>query len=211
MGSRHRRGLVTGAVPVDYYRHVEAIESVTITRPYSSETVAAAVDDASPPVDELLVRFDARLVPLLQGARQSLRSGNADRPRHVTTSLRELFTQVLHALAPDDAVAGWSTDRDDIAGGRPTRRARLLYICREVNLGPLVQYVKTEVSATLAFVDSLQAGTHTVQSALTEAQLRAQIVRMESLMSLLLQIAPSPRSGTQQSLPSESSQAPQGG
>jgi len=184
--------LATTSVPVDYFRHVQTVESVTLSESgaSSSEVAEAVVDSASPPVDELLAALDSTLVPLLTGARQAVRGVNADRPRHVTTSLRELFTQVLHSLAPDDAVAAWSSDRDDFANGRPTRRARLMYVCREINSGPLVDFVRKDVSAALSFVDSLSAGTHTVQSRLTDAQLRAQLARMESLISLLLQVAP---------------------
>lgn len=183
--------VVASTVPLDFYRHVEAIETVTLTRSeaYSSETVEAAVAEAGPSIDDLLGQFDSRLLPLLRGARDALRSRNPDRPRHVTTSLRELFTQVLHALAPDSAVKVWSTNKEDFARGRPTRRARLMYVCRGIDSEPLAQYVKADVSATLTFIDSLQAGTHAVASNLTERQLRAQVIRMETLLALLLQIA----------------------
>lgn len=183
--------VIASAAPIDYYRHVNTLQSVTATGPdvFTSETVEAAVDAGSPSVDELLSRFDGRLLPLLVGARQALEGGNTDRPRHVTTSLRELFTQVLHSLAPDDAVVSWgkATEAD---AARPTRRARLLYICRDIDDGPLVDFVKADVSAALALVDSLNAGTHTVQSRLTDDQLRAQVARMESLLCMLLQLAP---------------------
>lgn len=187
--TRHS-AVIAATAPVDYYRHVGAIQSVTAagSEVFSSETVEAAVDGASPTVDQLLAQFDHRLTPLLCGARQSLESRNVDRPRHVTTSLRELFTHVLHSLAPDSAVKEWG-ESIDASAAKPTRRLRLMYICRYIDDGPLVDFVKADVSAALALVDSLNAGTHTVQSRLTDAQLRTQVARMESLIAMLIQLA----------------------
>jgi hypothetical protein len=44
----------------------------------------------------------------------------------------ELFTHILHGLSPDAEVRKWSTEPAHYHNGRrPTRRAWLLYICRE--------------------------------------------------------------------------------
>jgi hypothetical protein len=176
---------------VDYYRHVEMLESITTPAQRSDsrdETIHDSLETGSPTIDELLLARDQSLHPLLLGARQSLLTKNADRPRHVTTSLRELFTQVLHELAPDQEVRVWTSNREHFHNGRPTRRARLLYVCRGIDEGPLAAFVQMDVSAALALVESLSAGTHTVRSKLTEDQLRCLVARMESLLSFLLQL-----------------------
>lgn len=152
------------------------------------EPIETAIGESVPSVDGLLAAFDERLVPLLHGARQSLNDDNPDRARHVTTSVRELFTQVLHALAPDDDVRVWSSNDDFYHDNRPTRRARLLFICRHIDCGPLSRFVQDDVRAALSFVESLNAGTHVVESRLSQIQLASIVSRMESLLVFLLQL-----------------------
>jgi len=186
-----RLPLVAAYAPVEYFRHVQTLESVSILAVDADDalvTVDASVDDAVPGIDDLLREFDGSLCRLLVGARQALAGKNPDRSRHVTTSLRELFTQVLHSLAPDDGVRSWTSQADHFHDKRPTRRARLLYICRNINEGAFTDFVEDDVRATLSFVDSLSAGTHTVESRLSTAQLRSTVARMESLLVFLLQI-----------------------
>src|SRR3546814_200632 len=47
------------------------------------------------------------LLDLWNGALQAIKSQNPDKIRHMITSLRELYTHVLHILAPDKAFAKW--------------------------------------------------------------------------------------------------------
>jgi hypothetical protein len=48
-----------------------------------------------------------------------------------------LWNHLLRRLAPDDLVAAWipgvSNQKDLLHEGKPTRRARVLYVCRELN------------------------------------------------------------------------------
>ena len=129
------------------------------------------------------------MLNLLNGARQSLQSDNPDRARHVTTSVRELFTHILHGLAPDDEIRKWTTDESHFYNNRPTRRARLLYICREFSCDPLTKFVEDDVRAALTLIGSLNAGTHVVESKLTYPQLEAVVYRVESLALFLLKIS----------------------
>ncbi|MFT7639571.1 MAG: hypothetical protein ACI9G1_001307, partial [Pirellulaceae bacterium] len=122
-----RLPLITTYAPIEYYREVEVVETITVDdeSDVEDEAIDNAIADTLPSVDGLLQDFDERLVALLHGARQSLRDDNPDRARHVTTSVRELFTQVLHALAPDNDIRGWTSSDDHFHNNRPTRRARL--------------------------------------------------------------------------------------
>jgi len=186
-----RLPLITAYVPVEYYRHVRTLESVSILAVDADDalvTVDASLEEAVPGIDDLLREFDGSLCPLLVGARQALAGRNPDRARHVTTSLRELFTQVLHALAPDDGVRSWTSHADHFHNKRPTRRARLLYICRNINEGAFTDLVEDDVRAALSFFDLLSDGTHTVESRLSTAHLISTVARMESLLVFLLQI-----------------------
>lgn len=167
--------------PIEYSLELEVLERISI------ETDDDDYDEL-PSVDDELASFDNRMLNLLKGARESLKSDNPDRARHVTTSIRELFTHILHGLAPDDAIRTWTTDANNFHNNRPTRRARLLYICREFSSDPLTQFVEDDVRAALTLVKSLNAGTHVVESRLTESQLGAIVYRMESLALFLLKI-----------------------
>ncbi|MBI1312887.1 hypothetical protein GC176_16480 [bacterium] len=187
-----RLPLITTYVPVEYYREVEVIETITVEEEVEGEhsegLISTAIAESLPSVDDLLAAFDKRLIRLLHGARQSLCSDNPDRARHVTTSMRELFTQVLHALAPDEDIRMWTSNDDFFHENRPTRRARLLYICRHIDCDPLSRFVQDDVRAALSFVESLNAGTHVVESRLSTVQLSSIISRMESLLVFLLQL-----------------------
>lgn len=136
-----------------------------------------------------LAELDEELIPLWQGAKRALHSSNPDRVRHFAISLRELLTHVLHRLAPDDEVREWSTRPEHFSDNRPTRMARLLYICRDINHGPFVDFVEKDVAAVSAFVKLFQRGTHEIKSAYTQKQLLALRTRMESTIRFLLEIS----------------------
>jgi Predicted pPIWI-associating nuclease len=157
----------------------------------------ADVDDTSQPshpkkdlaFEVLLSNLDPDLLSLLGGARGALTSSNPDRVRHFSSSLRELFTQVLHRLAPDKAVQSWTLNPDHYDDkGRPTRRARLLYICRDINHGEFSAFLEAEILAILKFLNLFQGGTHKVRSDLSEPQLRAMYNWMEGHLEVLLRI-----------------------
>jgi len=186
-----RLPLITSSTPVEYYRQVELLKSVTMPEEQASEVdvVDAKLAASLPRADVLLMAFDPSLPPLLAGAYESLCGDNPDRVRHVAVSLRELFNHVLHRLAPDEQVQEWARDRGLVDGGRPTRRARLLYICRSMECDALSKFLEQDAQSTLALMNALNSGTHAVTSRLTCGQLRALVLRMESLLVFLLQIA----------------------
>lgn len=169
--------------PAEYLSGVEVLEKIC------TESDEEAEIEELPSVDEELTSFDEQLLDMLNGARSSLKSDNPDKARHVTTSVRELFTHVLHRLAPDKTVRQWTEDSSHYHNGRPTRRTRLLYICRQFSDDPMKKFVEADVSAALALIDALNAGTHGVASKLTEFHLQAIICRMESLILYLLRVS----------------------
>lgn len=140
-------------------------------------------------LETLLANLDGGLVELWHGANQALVSDNPDRIRHFTTSLRELFTHILHQLAPDDKVRAWSTAPGHFSDGRPTRRARLLFVCKPVDHGPFHQFVDKDVAAVLEILDLFQRGTHEMTTPFSQAQLAALKVRMESAIRLMLELS----------------------
>jgi hypothetical protein len=171
--------------PLEWSRHIDVLESITIP-----DWVPNAEDSvAQEPLEEMLSRLDPNLTTMLAGAREAVRSRNPDKCRHVAISLRELFTAVLHRVAPEEAVAAWTADPSHYHKGRPTRRARYLYVCRGVGVGSLSRYVEDDTKAALALVDALQGGTHGLQSDLDDRQLQVLILRVESMLVYLLSLA----------------------
>jgi len=134
---------------------------------------------------ELLNDLNPQLPVLLLGARTVIETQHADYVRHFATSLRELLTQVLHLLAPDDHLRAWSTDPSDYHNGRPTRRARIRYITRNVH-DFFGGFLITDVDAVLEFLDAFQKGTHALQPGFTPTDVLDLKIRMEGLLRLLL-------------------------
>jgi hypothetical protein len=143
-------------------------------------------DEIEASLDELLAGLSPKLRSVWLGAKGALRSGNPDRGRHVVVSLRELVTHVLHALAPDGAMQAWTTDPEHFHDGRPTRAARVLFVCRGVNHGPFASFISADVRASIEFLALFQRGTHELSIVFSEDQLRALVARTESLLRFLL-------------------------
>lgn len=139
-------------------------------------------------LEELLGKLNMELTVLLFGARQSLESANPDKVRHFATSLRELFTHVLHTLSPDGKVKAWSDSPEHYDRGKPTRRARLLYNCRSWNHDPFSDFLEKDIDAVLEFLKLFQRGTHEVIPTYTDFQLKMMLLRMESTLRFLLEI-----------------------
>jgi hypothetical protein len=142
--------------------------------------------------DSVIIRLreaNPNWIVMLEGARQAFTSTNPDKTRHCITSLRELVREIMHYLSPDDQIKDWSTSPDDFDRNRPTRRARLRYIARNINHGAFTKFVEKDIEAILAAIDIFQAGTHVANSKLTEAQISALIARVESTILFLFSIA----------------------
>ena len=124
------------------------------------------------------------------GAHDALRGRSADRARHVLSSLRELWNHLLWRLAPDEHVLPWVScdDKELIHEGRPTRRARVLYICRSLNHDPLTDFIVQDTRALVKMMEFFNR-VHELEPELTDEQLRALVLRTDSWLTYILQIA----------------------
>lgn len=136
-----------------------------------------------------IAAIDEGLIPFYEGAITAIASDNVDRVRHATISLRELFTQILHKLAPDEAFFEWNHDNSNLYNGRPTRKGRLLYICRTINYDPFTTFVDRDISVALMFLDLLQKGTHTIEKPYDERQMKALLIRFECLIDFIIRMS----------------------
>lgn len=179
----------------EFFNSVNVIDTITVNTGKDAE-LEEEIQQATEEVrgetearlEALLTDLNPGFLILLQGARQSIDSKNPDHIRHFSTSLRELFTHVLHTLAPDNKMKEWSEDTGYYQGGKPTRRARLLFICRGLNYEPFSEFVEKDIDANLAFLDLFQQGTHEVIPKYSDSQLKAMLVRGESTLRYLLEI-----------------------
>ncbi len=151
--------------------------------------IAEAKEEISD-LPSLLKTLDPALLIPYNGAKEALASGSTDRARHVLISLRELTTHVLHRLAPDKSVREWiPADKvgEYLHKGRPKRKTRMLFICRDINHGPLVEFVQKDSDMVLALFDLLNR-VHAVEPNMTDQQLRAIIFRTESWVSYIISL-----------------------
>lgn len=140
----------------------------------------------------LLQQVDPGLARPYIGARDALYGNNADRARHILSSLRELWNHLLRRLAPEDLVAAWipgvSNQKDLLHDGKPTRRARVLYVCRELNNDPLTDFLMHDTRALVKMIELFNR-VHELETALTDEQLRAILLRTDSWLMYILQIS----------------------
>lgn len=139
-----------------------------------------------------LQQFEPGLARPYIGARDALYSKNADRARHILISLRELWDHLLKRLAPDDLVAAWipgvPNQKDLLNKGRPTRRAKVLYVCRELNNDPLTDFLIHDTRALMKLI-KLFNRVHELETELTDEQLRAIFLKSDSWLMYILQIS----------------------
>jgi hypothetical protein len=128
--------------------------------------------------------LDPRLRRMWEGSSLAISSANPDRIRHFCVSRRELMTHVLHRLAPDEEIRKWNTSSELYDKGRPTRTARLRYICRSIE--SFQPFVRIDYALALQTLDLFQKGTHSLEANFTPEQLLAASTRADQQLLFLL-------------------------
>ena len=140
---------------------------------------------------ELLEFVHLELVTLYLGAKEALYGNNPDRKRHALISLRELWNNVVRAIAPTEQVSEWIAEQGQIGdldcNSRPTRRGRIKYLSRNINSPPMVDFV--DQSATMSTrLHDLYNRAHRLEPGLSDDQLHPILWRTESELSYLIRI-----------------------
>jgi Predicted pPIWI-associating nuclease len=177
--------------PVSVYTTSNFLESITIDEEFNEEDVKVKYEiqyENEFSLSSHLPLIDVGLFRMWQGAVQSLKSDNPEKSRHFITSIRELFTHVFHKLAPDEEINKWTSDSIHFANGKPTRKARMKYILRDVSSKPMEKMIEKEVEATLELINIFQQGTHSIQSNFMPNQLIAIKAKAETSLRFLLEI-----------------------
>lgn len=192
-----REVFITGyALDTIYIRDVPGRE-----RDASVVQLIAEVEQETSDCIGLLQSVDPSLARAYIGAHDALRGRNADRARHILSSLRELWNHLLRRLAPDERVWPWV----DSQGSREqlckkgellffkdgkehlTRGSRVLFVCRKLNHPPLSDFVVQDTRALVKLVEFFNR-VHELEPELTDEHLRALLLRTDSWLTYILQI-----------------------
>jgi len=187
-------GTDTAKAPAqDYYLNTQLLKIVS--SPEEDEIEAEALDlEIAEENEDTIKRYlpivHKDLPELWEGALQAMQSNNPDKIRHMITSLRELYTHVLHILVPDDQYAQWDVKKENYHEGRPTRRGRFLYLSRNLD-GSGSQFAKLlrlEIDSTLAMIELFQAGTHGIKPSIAPNELQFIKIKAESTLRTFLSL-----------------------
>ncbi len=157
-----------------------------------SSEIQPVVDEVEEEISicaSLLKDVDPALARPYAGARDALQGTSHDRERHILSSLRELWNHLLRKIAPEKQVLEWipKDDKELLHGGNPTRKARILYLCRDLNHDPLTDFIVLDTRALVALVDFFNR-VHQLEPKLSDQQLRALLLRTDSWLTYILQI-----------------------
>ncbi len=182
---------LTKLAPVDYYTGANFLELISTDEEISTEEVLLKNEiqyENEYSLNTYLPMVHSGLLNMWKGAIETFNSSNSDKVRQFTVSLRELFGHVLHLLAPNDEINKWTTKDSFYHVGKPTRKARLHYICRNISNKPFNKFVEKDIQATIEFIDIFQDGTHSIESGFTQQQLIAIKSKAETTLKFLLEI-----------------------
>ena len=172
-----------------------AVEALDISDEVSAEQDSSKIQLAAK-IEEttncifLLEEVDPDLEKAYAGAFDAQRGTNPDRARHILTSLRELWDHLLQKIAPCKHVREWiPKDTDELLDDdrKPTRRARVLFVCRDLNHDPLTDFIVKDTDAFIAYYKVLNR-LHDLESRLSEKQLSALLLRTNSWLTFILHI-----------------------
>jgi len=179
---------------VDFYASSRLLKVVTTDDSDTAEIQKTDItidEENGDAIKRFLPELDPDLMNLWLGAIYALNSDNPDKIRHFTTSLRELFGHVMRIMATDQQMANWDTERmhyDD--KGRPTRKGRFLYICRniEATKKEFTKLMMAEVDSTIMLIDLFQGGTHAIKSKFGPNELKLIQIKAETTLRYFLNI-----------------------
>jgi hypothetical protein len=178
-------------VPVEYYTGANLLEVITTEEEVTPEEELVKNEiqyENEYSLNQFLPQVNTGLLNMWKGAIETFNSNNSDKVRQFTVSIRELFGHLMHTLAPDVEVSKWTTDPAMYHEGRPTRKARLHYICRNISSKPFNKFVEKDIQATIEFIAIFQDGTHSIESGFSPAQLIALKSKAEATLKFLLEI-----------------------
>ncbi len=175
----------------EMYLAVHQVEILSPQVQISTEEISF-LDEISPDRDRLcrgLRLIDPDLENMYLGALDVIRSNSRDSIRQSSVSIRELITQLLRKLSPDEEFFNWNQESSNIDNGRPTRKGRLRYIYRDRCSADCIDVVENDIAVFLEYMQALQRCTHETIPPLTKLQLKSLIIRLSHHIDAILSIA----------------------
>lgn len=138
--------------------------------------------------EEVLGAIDSEFVSIWRGALWALNPQNTDRARQFMTSSRELIRLLIDKVAPPDQVLSVLPSCEKDQNGRPTRRAKLKFLCRNLPCGGLSEFVERDIQATIDLYDLLSGGTHRQRNTSSDTALLAIKERVQHCTGFVISI-----------------------
>jgi len=182
---------LTKLIPIEYFSGANLLEMISVDEDITTEEELLKNEiqyENEYSLNLYLPKIHSGLLNMWKGAIETYNSNNSDRVRQFTVSIRELFNHLMHRLAPDDQITKWTSDESFYHEGKPTRKARLHYICRNISNKPFNKFVEKDIQATIEFISIFQDGTHSIESNFTPQQLVAIKSKAETTLKFLLEI-----------------------
>jgi hypothetical protein len=182
---------LTKTIPIEYYSGANFLEVISVNEDIniSEELIKNEIQyENEYSLNLYLPEIDSGFIKMWKGAIETYNSKNSDRVRQFSVSIRELFTHLMHRLAPDEEIKKWTSESSFYFEGKPTRKARLYYICRNISNNSFNKFVEKDIQATLEFINIFQEGTHSIESSYTPQQLIAIKSKAETTLKFLLEI-----------------------
>lgn len=182
---------LTRHTPIEYYNSANLLELISTDEEITTEEELLKNEiqyENEYSLNEYLPRVNPGLFNLWKGAVETFHSTNSDKVRQFTVSLRELFGHLMHILAPDDEIKKWTSDSTFYHEGKPTRKARLSYICRNIANKSFNKFVEKDIQATIEFIGIFQEGTHSIETDFKYPQLVAMKSKAEATLKFLLEV-----------------------
>lgn len=184
-----RELFVTGYALDSIYNSRKTDGKPTFSQSQSVVDTVSEIEDETSICIELLSEVDPKLAQLYAGGRNALGGENPDRVRHFLSSFRELWSNLLWIIAPDRKVMDWVPENEKqlLHKGKPTRKARVLYVCRELNHGALTDFVCSDTRTFVEYIDVFNR-VHQLDPDLSDDQLRALQLRTDSYLTYILKV-----------------------
>lgn len=182
---------ISRIAPIEYYSTANLLEAISVEEDITAEEELIKNEiqyENEISLSVYLPKIDPGLYKMWKGAIEAYHSNNSDKVRHFVTSIRELYTHLIHLLAPDNEIRKWTTDPQHYNEGKPTRKSRLLFICRNIDNEPFSTFVKKDVEAMIAFIGIFQNGTHNIDPVFSPSQLITIKSKAENTLKFLLEI-----------------------
>lgn len=182
---------ISRIAPIEYFSTANLLEAISVDEDITAEEELLKNEiqyENEISLSNYLPIIDPGLYKMWKGAVEAYHSDNSDKVRHFTTSIRELYTHLIKRLAPDAEIKKWAPDATYFHDGRPTRRARILFICRNINNETFNDFVKKDVDATIAFIEIFQKGTHDIDPVFSANHLLTIKSKAENTLKFLLEI-----------------------